>query len=73
MSSHHLEWLSPVAVVLRVGTLENSLRLGQDKCSLDLPRVICWDQANCLGPNIMAGMPSEIWLMSMCCICSLNT
>jgi len=25
-----------------------------DKCSLDLPRVICWDQANCLGPNIMA-------------------
>eukprot|EP00913_Durusdinium_trenchii_P002339 g2161.t1 len=25
-----------------------------DGCSLDLPRVICWDQANCLGPNIMA-------------------
>lgn len=25
-----------------------------DQCSLDLPRVICWDQANCLGPNIMA-------------------
>ena len=61
--------LSPVAVVLRAGTLEN-FRLVQDKCSLDLPRVICWDQANCLGPNIMAGMPSEIWWM--CCICSFK-
>ena len=30
----------------------------QDKCSLDLPRVICWDKPNCLGPNIMARMPS---------------
>ena len=41
--------------------------LCQDKCSLDLPRVICWDQANCLGPNIMVGMPSELsWMWWTC-------
>ncbi|CAJ1376900.1 unnamed protein product [Effrenium voratum] len=35
-----------------------------DQCSLDLPRVICWEGSTCLGPNIMAAARRQISRMT---------